>query len=242
MNSSSGFKCTTARRLPGASLLLVVFAVAVSLLPGVAEWLQYDRQAVAQGAVWRLVTSHFVHWSGEHLLWDVLALGVLGQICEQDGTKWLLVCVTVSAMVISLSLWIAEPQMLTYRGLSGIDSALFAMLAVRIGQAAVINKNWMRLGLAGVVSAGFVAKMVFELLTGDTLFVDSSTAGMVPVPLAHVVGSLVGVVCGLSKDGIGHPLKVDCFHGQMQYADNVFLLSNSIPSKKQRHGEEGKRK
>ena len=64
--------------IPGSSLLFVAFAVIASLVPGVAEALQYDRQAVAQGAWWRIVSGHFVHWSGEHLFWDVLALGLLG--------------------------------------------------------------------------------------------------------------------------------------------------------------------
>jgi len=197
MDPSSSF--TAARRLPGASLLLVTIAAAVSLLPGVAECLQYDRLAVAQGALWRLVTSHFVHWSGEHLFWDVLALGLLGWMCERESAGWFLACVAVSAALIPLILWIAEPQMMTYRGLSGIDSALFAMLAVRIGQRAVTDKDRLRLGLTGVVAVGFAAKVAYELVTGDTLFVDSSAAGMTPMPLAHVVGGLVGMGCALCE-------------------------------------------
>jgi rhomboid family GlyGly-CTERM serine protease len=213
MNPSSPFITWTARRIPGASLLLVAFAVAVSLLPGVAEWLQYDRLAVAQGAWWRLVSSHFVHWSGEHLFWDVLALGMLGWMCEREDTARFLACVAVSAAIIPLSLCIAEPQMTTYRGLSGIDSALFAMLAARIGREAITDRNWSRLGLIGIVSAGFAAKVVYELVTGGTLFVDSSAGGMTPMPLAHVVGSLVGVVCAVYK--CRRPLLVDAVPGSL---------------------------
>jgi len=177
----------------------VAFAVAASLLPGVAEWLQYDRPAVAQGGSWRLMTSHFVHWSGEHLFWDVLALGLLGWMCERESPSRFLACVAVSAVLIPLSLSIAEPQMTTYRGLSGIDSALFAMLAVRVSRQAVTDRDWLRFSLIVTVSACFAAKITYELMTGGTLFVDSSAGVMTPMPLAHVVGGLVGVGCAVYK-------------------------------------------
>lgn len=197
MKRSSSCRSSTARRFPSASLLLVAFAVAASLLPGLAAWLQYDRLAIARGELWRLLTCHFVHWSGEHLFWDVLALGVLGWLCEQKSVERFVCCVTISAALIPLGLWIAEPGMATYRGLSGIDSALFAMLAARILLDATAQKDWWGLGLAVIVSVGFAAKVHFELSTGATLFVDSADAGMTPVPLAHVIGGIVGLACVL---------------------------------------------
>jgi rhomboid family GlyGly-CTERM serine protease len=197
MNRSSWLTVNAVGHLPGASLLFVAFAIAMSLLPGVSAWLQYDRTAISNGALWRILTSHFVHWSAEHLFWDVLALGVLGWLCERQNPARFLACVVASALLIPLSVWFAEPQMSTYRGLSGIDSALFAMLATRIISEAIADKDWYRLTMAGFVTAGFAAKLGFELLTGGTLIVDSTAAGMTPVPLAHVVGGLVGLACGL---------------------------------------------
>jgi rhomboid family GlyGly-CTERM serine protease len=200
MNASLSIPSTAGRRLPGVSLLLVAFALLASLLPGVADWLQYDRLAVSQGAFWRLLTSHFVHWSTDHLFWDVLVFGAVGWLCERDDRTSYLACVGLSALAISGSLAITLPQMQTYRGLSGIDSALFAMLAVRMGQRELADRNWIGLSLVCAVAVGFVAKLVFELATGGTLFVDSPAAGMVPVPLAHVVGGLVGVICAVYCD------------------------------------------
>jgi rhomboid family GlyGly-CTERM serine protease len=197
MNRSSCLTVNAAGRLRGASLLFVAFAIAVSLLPGVAVWLQYDRSALANGALWRIVTSHFVHWSAEHLFWDALALAVLGWLCERHDVGRFLACVAASSVLIPLTLCIAEPQLTTYRGLSGIDSALFAMLAARIISEAIADKDWCRLKMAVFFAAGFAAKVGYELLTGGTLFVDSTAAGMTPVPLAHVVGGLVGLACGL---------------------------------------------
>ena len=197
MNRSSFLWDPAARRLPVASLLFVGFALAVSVVPGVADWLQFDRHAIARGELWRLVTSHYVHWSGDHLFWDTLALGILGWLCERDGVRPFLRCVAVSAVLIPLALCFAAPQMATYRGLSGIDSALFALLAVRVGRQSLSEKDWLKLSIAGIISGGFAAKVGFEYVTGATLFVDSTAAAMTPVPLAHVVGGLVGIVCGL---------------------------------------------
>jgi rhomboid family GlyGly-CTERM serine protease len=208
MNRSSSLTVNAAGRVRGASLLLVALAAAVSLLPGAAAWLQYDRIALADGALWRVVTSHFVHWSAEHLFWDALALGVLGWICERENVGRFLACVAASAVLIPLALWIAEPQIAVYRGLSGIDSALFAMLAARITSEAISDKNWPRLALAGLVSTALAAKVGFELLTRGTLFVDCAAAGMTPVPLAHVIGGLVGLVCGLLPSSPVRPNRV----------------------------------
>jgi hypothetical protein len=41
---------------------------------------------------------------------------------------------------------------------------------------------------------GFVAKLVFEVATGTTLFVDSSAAGFTPLPFVHAVGGSAGAV------------------------------------------------
>ena len=46
------------------------------------------------------------------------------------------------------------------------------------------------------VSLAFGAKLIFEVKTGSSFFVDSGAAKMVPLPLVHVVGSGVGVVFG----------------------------------------------
>ncbi|MHB8901752.1 MAG: hypothetical protein ACYC6Y_23600, partial [Thermoguttaceae bacterium] len=47
-----------------------------------------------------------------------------------------------------------------------------------------------------VMLAGFVGKVGFELASGGTLFVDSQASGMLPVPLVHVVGGILGAGCG----------------------------------------------
>ena len=187
------------RRLPVASLPLVVLAVTLHLVPGVATWLQFDRQAIAAGEIGRLVTSNF--GTGQLTsVWNTLALGLLGGLCERNRIRSFLPCVLLSAVLIPLSLAFAAPQMATYRGLSGIDSAL------RVARSSdrppvPIRKRLVQAEHRRHYFRRLCAKVAFEFTSGATLFVDSATAGMIPVPLAHVVGGLVGVACGL----LDHP-------------------------------------
>jgi rhomboid family GlyGly-CTERM serine protease len=193
------FLAELGKRLPITMLMMVLFALVLSAVPGAAEWMQYDRAAIAGVEPWRLVTSHFVHWSGDHLFWDVLAFGVLGCLCERSSRRSFLKCVGISAFLIPLTLWFALPQMATYRGLSGLASALFTLLATRVICQAACEGDRSKLAVAALVSAGFAVKIGFEFCTGTTLFVESSAAGLVPVPLAHVVGGLVGIGSGLRE-------------------------------------------
>jgi len=108
----------------------------------------------------------------------------------------LLLCVAASAVAIPLAVWVFLPEMQTYRGLSGIDSAAFALLAVLIFRDNVRTRRWYWAVFACAGFLAFGAKIVFELTTGGMAFVDGSAAGMVPVPLAHLIGAGAGVVAG----------------------------------------------
>lgn len=189
----------TARRWPCASLSLAAAAVLVAYLPAAAAWLQYDRAAIATGEVWRFLTGHWTHLSGDHLFWDVVMFVVLGIPCERQSRRRYAVCLTGAAVLIPVLLWCLLPGLTTYRGLSGIDAALFALLAVGKMRHELEKRCWGRLTALAVVCLAFAGKVTYELLTSDTLFVDSQAAHMVPVPLAHGIGAAVGVAAGLAK-------------------------------------------
>jgi rhomboid family GlyGly-CTERM serine protease len=175
------------------SLLLAIAAAAVQFSPAAAEWLQYDRVAILSGQLWRIVTCHLTHWSLDHFFWDTVALLVLGLGCEARSRPATVQCLCASALLIPLSVTWLMPEMATYRGLSGIDSALFALLA-----GLLLRECWprKRYGVAAAIFVAliaFAAKTVYEYASGDTLFVDSAAATMVPLPLVHVVGGLIGL-------------------------------------------------
>lgn len=193
----------TARRIPCASLLLSAAAAVVFILPSLAAQLQYDRAAIAAGEVWRLVSGHWAHYSLDHFFWDVLAFGFLGLACERRSRARFLVCVSASAVAISLSIWLCLPEMSAYRGLSGVDSALIALLVVELWKEGVRSRRPQQLTFAAACLTGFVFKISFELITKNNLFVETLGSGTVGVPLAHIVGAVVGLLVGLGSVSAG---------------------------------------
>ncbi len=188
----------SAGRLPGASLALFVTATVVFLSPMLTRLLQYDRVAVLKGEYWRVLTCQWTHWNASHLVWDALMLLVLGTLCERLCRANFLRCVVASAIAIPIAMALMLPQMPCFRGLSGLDSALFVLLAVQL-----IRTYWPADRPIAVVSAvalvGFALKTGYECLTGSTIFVQTDSA-FTAVPLAHIVGGAMGLFIGIQED------------------------------------------
>lgn len=177
-----------------ASLVLALIALGVHFTPVIGDMLQFERSAVGAGQFWRLATCHLTHWSAEHLFWDVLMFAALGMICEQMSRVHTRRCLMVSATVIPLAVWILLPNMTTYRGLSGIDSALFGLLFGLILKDRSHSRATVLVVLMLAVTFG--AKICYETLAGAALFVESGGI-FTPVPLAHFVGGVVGLASAM---------------------------------------------
>jgi rhomboid family GlyGly-CTERM serine protease len=188
---------SAARRLPGVALLLTVAAFAVYAAPSLARWLQFSRVTHAGGQWWRVMTCHWTHWSWDHLLWGVLVFAVLGIICELIDRARMVLCLVASAFVIPMALWWLDPGLESYRGLSGLDSALFTLLLSAVARLAIVEKRWGGLAMSMLILAVFGGKVMYESVTGSAIFADAVAGGFEPVPFAHVVGAAVGLVCGL---------------------------------------------
>lgn len=182
-----------ARRGAGASLVLALAAVLVHVAPGLPHALEYQREAIARGEIWRWLTGHWTHGSLCHLFWDAAVLFGLGSACERRNRSRTILCVLGSAFAISLAIWIFLPDLRSYRGLSGVDSALLALLSVGIFLEKLAAREWRWVGLGSAVFAAFAAKTAFEAWTGAMLFAGGS-AGLAVVPLAHAVGATVGAM------------------------------------------------
>ena len=157
------------------TILLTLATLAAALLDGSLLELQRG------GEVWRIVTCHFTHFTYEQLAWDALALTCLGVACERRNRGAYHATLLASVLLIPLAVLVFDPRIETYRGLSGIDSALFALLVVS-------TRNW----FLGVL---FAAKIAFEVLTGGAVFVGDIEV----VPIAHVAGALIGAAFGVRQ-------------------------------------------
>ena len=158
---------------------------------------QYDRGAILSGQWWRLVTGHLTHWSLDHLFWDVIVFAVLGALNERRDRAAFLRCTVGAAVLISAGLWLVRPDVTHYRGLSGIDSALFVMTATAACADSLVAGRRRTAALAALALALFAVKVLWELATGSALFVDASAAGFETIPLAHAFGAAAGALVGL---------------------------------------------
>ncbi len=178
--------------------MLSAVMAALALAPGAAAWLQMDREAIAAGQWWRLLTCHLVHWNDEHAWWDVAVFAVLGGLCEARGRRTCAMCLALSGSAIGLGVWLLLPDLDTYRGASGIDSALFGLLLVALLREGGPWPAWRGACMVGVV-LGFAAKVAWEAASGQTIFVDSNAAGMIPVPMVHALGGAIGATVGIAR-------------------------------------------
>ena len=165
---------------------------------GLGSVLEYDRAALSLGELYRLFTGHAVHWSGEHLLWNLVALLALGAMCERIAPARHAIAVAAAAVAIPLALFAFDPSLQRYRGLSGLASAQFALLVVLVLREAARKSDRGPLVLGTAFGVAFAGKVSYEAWTQTGLFVDAAGSGFLVVPLAHVVGASCGALATLS--------------------------------------------
>jgi len=158
-----------------------------------APYLQYNRAAIANGELWRFVTSHLTHWSFNHLLWCTITFVSLGCICERLSRTGFVTTLLVSSFIIPLVSWLVEPGMDFYRGLSGLASSIFVFGAGIMLCENYVHRNWPEFILAAVAGLAFSGKIIFEFVSGNALFVNTEEL-FAPAPLAHITGGIIGLL------------------------------------------------
>jgi len=94
----------------------------------------------------------------------------------------------VGSLIISFGLLIFQSDMLFYRGLSGIDMALFAGICLQaISYCRLRSKSTLAF-LWGLALLGCVLKPAYEIVNGGTLFVSDFGSGVEPSALSHILG------------------------------------------------------
>ena len=188
----------------GVTLLVVAITLLVAGIPGASNGLQYDRSLIGQGQWWRLVTSHWVHWTPDHLTWDLLAFAALTAAAIRLSRGRALATVALASCLIPVCIWVFNPELVRYRGLSGLASALYVLVVLEVWGRIPRGESRGKGVVAWLLLVGFAAKVVYELVSGNTLFVESMGEGIRAVPLAHGVGGAIGaVVFGVATVKVG---------------------------------------
>lgn len=179
-----------------APVLLGLVTLAFFSVPHASTLLQFDRAALVRGHLWRLVTCHFVHFNASHVLWDVAAFALLAGLLPRLSMRSWSALLGSSALVISAGVCLLQPQFEFYRGLSGLDCALFGAVVTFRTREAFCKRDRIALVIASIAALGFVAKCLFELATETSAFVASGA--FTPVPLAHLLGGVCGAAFGVA--------------------------------------------
>ena len=182
-----------------ATLAIAALAALVLFFRALTEPLIYDRALLLQGQLWRSWTGHVVHFGSSHLLWDLVVLVPAGCWLEflwPGLARWFYVgC----PLAISAALFVFEPALQRYAGLSGLATGVMVLLAglqLRFGRD---GRRWLWLGMLALVAV----KIGHELVTGAPLVVSDFGGDIRSVPLAHIGGAVCAIVCGIFSRPIG---------------------------------------
>ncbi|MFZ5537738.1 MAG: rhombosortase [Pseudomonadota bacterium] len=166
-----------------AVLLLGGLWCVLQALGGPALW-GYDRQAIGDGQVWRLLSGQFVHLNAVHLVLNLLGLAGVMAVWVRELTPPLtfLAMVLGSAGAVGLGLWWLVPEVAWYAGASGVLHGLFA--------AGIVLATRASSELRAAAALGLLLKLVVEA------HLDTGSAELIGAPVihaAHQLGALGGV-------------------------------------------------
>jgi rhomboid family GlyGly-CTERM serine protease len=169
-------------------LLLGVAAVLAVSGDWGRELLRYDRAAIADGQVWRLISGHLVHLGWPHFLLNGAGLLLIFHLVGSrfSTSQWLAIAL-VSVVSIDIGFWIWQPQLLWYVGLSGMLHGFLAagvLGGLRSGQL----DYWL-------IAAFLLIKLSYEQLLGPLPGSEGTTGGNVVVA-AHLYGAVGGMLIG----------------------------------------------
>jgi len=170
---------------PWFTLAITAVALVVWLIPGAGYALSWQPDALP----WRLCTSQLSHWDGNHLLWDSLAVLLLGMWSECCWPRAARLAIVLSLIAIPPIVVVSHTD-LAFRGLSGIAFALAAVAAFQTWRTARTDRDATAAAVSIALLLSLVGKMAYEVCVGQAVF--ASAESWKPVPIAHAVGLLVG--------------------------------------------------
>jgi len=170
-----------------AAVIVVVLLSALAQAGGLVPLLRYDRLAIANGELWRLISGHLVHLGPSHLVLNaiglVLVAALVGPRMHLAGWGFAFV---LSSLVISAGLWLHTPQLQWYVGLSGVLHGL--LVAGAVNGLTERSERWFSLTLLMLLTA----KIGWEQVLGPMPGTAAAAGGPVVVD-AHLFGALGGL-------------------------------------------------
>ncbi len=174
--------------LTKAATVIAVIVVCLLLFAGTpADFFAYQRGHLLAGEYWRLLSGHFVHVTGAHLLLN-LAAWVLIWVYGRSVCSHLMWAVLLffCALGTGVGLLVFLPEIEWYTGLSGVLHGLFLAVAVlRLSAQRDDYAAWFILAVVAV-------KLAYEHFQGPTPTVE--WIGVRVIFEAHLYGAISGLL------------------------------------------------
>lgn len=154
------------------------------------SYLAYNRDAIAKGDYWRLITGHFIHLNNMHLLLNMFGVGMVLMLFDHLLAIWQwIVVLLASALIISLLIYLNLPQVQAYVGLSGVIHTLYVL-----GTLQLLNQPKER-NFAIILMLMVTLKLLTENVGQGISFTADMIGGRV-LYQAHLYGALAGLFLG----------------------------------------------
>jgi rhomboid family GlyGly-CTERM serine protease len=168
------------------TLILFVTVVIYLLDPQASQLLAYYHTGIAQFELWRLISATFCHTNFNHLLMNAAGL-IITLLLFIDTFKLMKIfpIIIFNSIFIGSALFLLEPQVSWYVGLSGVLHGLFSYGVTND----ISNKD--RWGY--LLGTGFIVKIIYEQMFGA----QQATIDLINAPVlvnAHFYGAIAGLI------------------------------------------------
>ena len=167
---------------------ILIFIALLAQFSGKAGFilLQYQRDKILSGELWRLISGHVIHLSWSHMWMNLLALVLIGLIFKNlysEKVWWLLL--GISMLGVDLGLLLLDPKITWYVGLSGALHGVFAGLALLYLRTTGLK--------GGILLFLIIIKLLVEQWNGALPGSANLSGGRVIID-AHLYGALAGML------------------------------------------------
>lgn len=171
-----------------------VAAILLLWLLGLGSAMEYSAGATPLHAI----SSNFAHWSFHHLLWDLGAFALLlAFLARTTAAPLTLMFCALLTSILAPMIAVHGSSITSYRGLSGIDAMLFVYLAALLLITGARGRDTPLLMVAAAALLGFLTKTGAEAWFDVSFFATKLGEDVVPAPLAHLVGAVIGAAGAL---------------------------------------------
>lgn len=172
------------KRFISAPIILIISAIVIFATP-MSELFEYNRTLFATGEYWRIITGHFSHSNGYHLMLNLAGVALIWALHgEYYDSKQYALALFLLALYTGGGLYIFYPENTLYNGLSGVLHGLIIIGAL------IDCQKGMKTGY--LLFIGVWLKIVWEQYTGPSAELGELIEARVAIE-AHLIGAISGI-------------------------------------------------